>query len=107
MTGSPRRFEGSRVRRESDERKSIGTAIYSRVEERARGESEDYDSAFLRGRRRRGRWCRSCGVRRAKEQGGDGDGGGERRRAETTQRESREEKVAKGGNKRRSRMSGN
>lgn len=38
MTGSPRRFGGSRVRRESDERKSIGTGYIQ--EERAREERE-------------------------------------------------------------------
>lgn len=52
----------------------------------------------------------SVRVRRAKEQVGcDGGGRGEpgERRAVRRQREGRGEKVAKGGNKRRSRMSGN
>lgn len=39
MTGSPRRFGGSRVRRESDERKSIGTG-YIREWRNAREERE-------------------------------------------------------------------
>lgn len=67
MTGSPRCFEGSRVRRESDERKSIGTAIFKSGGTRERRESEGYDSAFFRGRRR-GRWCRSgCVEQKNKE----------------------------------------
>lgn len=92
------------MRRESDERKSIGTAIFKSGGTRERRESEGYDSAFLRGRHR-GRWCRSgCVEQKNKE---------EvvmvvvNRRAERRQREGRGEKVAKGGNKRRSRMSGN
>lgn len=59
------------MRRESDERKSIGTAIFKSEGTRERiergRESEGYDSAFLRGRHR-GRWCRSgCVEQKNKE----------------------------------------
>lgn len=73
MTGSLPRFGGSRVRRESDERKSIGTAIFKSGGTRERRESEGYDSALLRGRYR-GRWCRSGCVEQKNKEVGDGGG---------------------------------
>lgn len=58
MTGSQRRYGGSRLRQESDERKSnrYGRRVREcRNVHHERRKREDYDSAALL----RGRWCRS------------------------------------------------